>query len=98
MVLLNFLKGNVSPVCTSLSILGEWPHFSSHVMWSVTWKACLMAGMLLGRGDLSGCGRAMAALDLPSAAFFFANWSASSLRLMLLWLEIQLMVRLGYFL
>ena len=68
MVLLNFLKGNVSPVCASLTILGEWPYFSSHVLWRVAWNACLMADVLLGRGDLSGCGGAMAALDLPSAA------------------------------
>ena len=53
-----------------------------------------MAEVLLGRGDLIGGGRVVAAPDLPSTAFF-ASRSASLSPLTLLWLEIQLMDRLG---
>ena len=87
------LNGKSGLVCMNLSFLGEPSHIFTHILFILTLYSCFDADELIGRGDLSRCGRSACLLAWPFAASF-ANLSAASFPLTSLWLEIHLTVSL----
>ena len=91
-LVVNFLKGNLSPNWSNLFFLGDRFHWAAHSFLILALNVCLMAEVLFRSGCLSSWGRVCAALDLPSAACL-ARQSTLSLPRTLLWLDIHCIVR-----